>query len=188
MKDKIGRRKVLLICSTLVCLSGIVYISSTSYNFILLSSGFAGFFSVGLGQYTLPLELVSADKRFIVGTLITAGWAIGAGWLLLSSFIFRNWRYAATMNFTLVLLCLPTYYFFIPESPRKVFQISVIDCFSCKVYLKTNIRWLWRQGRRKEAIEVLRWMARINQRSIDGKMLDSLEQQDRLLIYNIPRY
>ena len=27
-------------------------------------------------------------------------------------------------------------------------------------------------------------MARINQRSIDGKMLDSLEQQDRLLILN----
>ena len=55
----------------------------------------------------------------------------------------------------------------------------------CNVYLKTNARWLWRQGRRKEAIEVLRWMARINQRSIDGKMLDSLEQQDRLFIYNI---
>ena len=127
-KDKIGRRKVLLICSTLVCLSGIVFISSTKYSLTIVGSGFAGFFSVGLGQYTLPLELVSADKRFIVGTLITAGWAIGAGWYLLSSFIFRNWRYAATMNFSLVMLCLPTYYFFIPESPRKVSQSSVIAC------------------------------------------------------------
>ena len=60
--------------------------------------------------------------------------------------------------------------------------IVIVDC---KVYLKTNARWLWRQGRKKEAIEVLRWMARINQRSIDGKMLASLEQQDRLLIYQI---
>ena len=152
-KDKIGRRKVLLICSTLVCLSGIVYISATNYNIILLGSGFAGFFSVGLGQYTLPLELVSAEKRFIVGTLITAGWAIGAGWYLLSSFIFRNWRYAATMNLTLVLLCLPTYYFFIPESPRIVFQSSLLapflagtDCSrlqgrfenSCKMALETG--------------------------------------------------
>ena len=127
-KDKIGRRKVLLICSTLVCLSGIVFISSTKYSLPIVGSGFAGFFSVGLGQYTLPLELVSADKRFIVGTLITAGWAIGAGWYLLSSFIFRNWRYAATMNFSLVMLCLPTYYFFIPESPSKVSQSSVIAC------------------------------------------------------------
>ena len=44
--------------------------------------------------------------------------------------------------------------------------------------MKTVTRWLWRQGRRKEAIEVLRWMARINERSLDGKMLESLEQQE----------
>ena len=146
-KDKIGRRKVLLICSTLVCFSGIIFLSSANYNFTIIGSGFAGFFSVGLGQYTLPMEIVSADKagfrigvylsalsatqsnqfenpnkRFIVGPGLTAGWAIGAGWYLLSSFIFRDWRYAATMNFSLVPLCLPTYYFFIPESPRIVLE------------------------------------------------------------------
>jgi len=156
LQDKIGRRKVLLICSTLVCFSGLIFLSSTNYNFTIIGSGFAGFFSVGLGQYTLPMEIVSADKRFIVGPGLTAGWAIGAGWYLLSSFIFRDWRYAATMNFSLVPLCLPTYYFFIPESPR----------------------WLWRQGRRKEAIEVLQWMARINRRSFDEKLMNNLEREE----------
>ena len=47
-----------------------------------------------------------------------------------------------------------------------------------KADLKTVARWLWRQGRRKEAIEILRWMARINGRSLDGKMMDSLEHHE----------
>jgi len=156
LQDKIGRRKVLLICSTLVCLFGMIFVSSQNYTLVMIGAGFAGFFSVGLGQYTLPLEIVSADKRFIAGTLITAGWAIGAGWYLLSSFVFRDWRYAATMNLSLVLLCLPTYYSLIPESPR----------------------WLWRQGRKKEALQVLEWMARDNGRSFDAKMIDNLEHQE----------
>ena len=43
---------------------------------------------------------------------------------------------------------------------------------------KTLQRWLWRQGRRKEAIEVLQWMARINRRSFDEKLMNNLEREE----------
>ena len=64
-----------------------IMVFAPNHYYYMVGSGLAGFFSSGLGAYTLPMELVSADKRFIVGTLITAGWATGAGWYLLSSFV-----------------------------------------------------------------------------------------------------
>ena len=39
-------------------------------------------------------------------------------------------------------------------------------------------RWLLRQGRRDEAIEVLEWMAKVNGRSLDHKILESLELKE----------
>ena len=57
-------------------------------------------------------------------------------------------------------------------------SLQALIAVAYKADLKTVTRWLWRQGRRKEAIEVLRWMARINGRSLDGKMLDSLEHHE----------
>ena len=75
-----------------------------NHYYFMVGSGLAGFFSSGLGAYTLPIELVSADKRFIVGTLITAGWATGAGWYLLSSFV-KFPKIKSTVLFTLLALC-----------------------------------------------------------------------------------
>ena len=90
-QDKIGRRKVLLICGNSLCIFLAIMVFAPNHYYFMVGSGLAGFFSSGLGAYTLPIELVSADKRFIVGTLITAGWATGAGWYLLSSFVkFQN--------------------------------------------------------------------------------------------------
>jgi len=42
----------------------------------LVGAGLAGFFGGGMGAYTLPMEIVSANKRFIVGILVTLGWVL----------------------------------------------------------------------------------------------------------------
>ena len=98
-QDKIGRRKVLLICGNSLVIFLAIMIFAPNHYYFMVGSGLAGFFSSGLGAYTLPIELVSADKRFIVGTLITAGWATGAGWYLLSSFVMFPNIFSATVSF-----------------------------------------------------------------------------------------
>ena len=74
-------------------------IFAPNYQTFMVGQVLSGFFACGMGQYTLPMELVSASNRFIVGVLMTTGWASGMAWYLLSSFIFRDWRYAAFMTF-----------------------------------------------------------------------------------------
>ena len=80
-------------------------IFAPNHYYFMVGSGLAGFFSSGLGAYTLPIELVSADKRFIVGTLITAGWATGAGWYLLSSFVKFPNIFSSTVLFESLATC-----------------------------------------------------------------------------------
>ena len=52
----------------------------------------------GMGSYTLPVEIVSSKKRWIVGLVIGIGWGLGTFWHLASVYLFRNWRYAMLMN------------------------------------------------------------------------------------------
>ena len=90
-QDKIGRRKVLLICGNSLVIFLAIMVFAPNHYYFMVGSGLAGFFSSGLGAYTLPIELVSADKRFIVGT--DNSWLGDRGWLVFAFFICHVSKY-----------------------------------------------------------------------------------------------
>ena len=66
-------------------------------TFIILRALF-GVAANGMGSYTLPLELVSSEKRWIVGLFMGTGWGLGTFWHLFSAWVHKDWRYAMVIQ------------------------------------------------------------------------------------------
>ena len=97
---------------------------------------------------TLPMEITDTDNKGKLVPFITSGWMTSAFLYLLTSYFTRDWKTASLICFVPVWICAICYYWVIPESPR----------------------WLYQQGRRDEAIKVLKQIAKQNGNEIDEKM------------------
>ena len=153
VSDMIGRRRTIL--SSIIVLSfacvGIVISPYTGMWQILLFSCFlCGIGAGGQAQYTLPMEISSTENRRKVVPFIESGWMISWFGYLATSYFTRDWKIASLMCFTPVWICCICYYWIIPESPR----------------------WLYQKGKRLEALNLLKEIAKQNGNEIDQKMED----------------
>ena len=69
--DTLGRRKAILLSGFGTFLSQVGIAISKSYFSFTLSTIGLGFFVTGLGQYTLPVELMPPQKRWLAGVWTT---------------------------------------------------------------------------------------------------------------------
>ncbi|CAG5094503.1 Oidioi.mRNA.OKI2018_I69.XSR.g13617.t1.cds [Oikopleura dioica] len=150
-QDAFGRRKTYIVTGflTFAFALSIVFVKD-HVTFIILRALF-GVAANGMGSYTLPLELVSSEKRWIVGLFMGTGWGLGTFWHLFSVWANKDWRYAMVIQI-LPLGVVIFYVWWLPESPR----------------------WLVQKGRRDDAIIVLKDMASVNGHNIDVE-IDTLE-------------
>ena len=100
-QDVLGRRTVLVTCGVLLWPSMLVIVFSQSYQMYMIGTGLCGILTSGLGAYTLPMEIVSANKRFIVGILITLGWVLNTS-IIYSTIIYL--RLAVSVGIYYLLL------------------------------------------------------------------------------------
>jgi len=144
-QDYFGRRFSTILCSllTFIFATCLCFVPAYTFGgflpeyslFLLFRFGF-GLCANGMGSYTLPVELVSKDKRWMVGLFYGTGWGLGTFWHLACVYFFRDWRDAMLMQIMPLSVSL-LYYWMVPESPR----------------------WLARKGRKKDAVKAIEKMA-----------------------------
>lgn len=170
-QDWFGRRKTNIFCSLMTFLFSLSLCFVPQYNFngklpeyslFLLIRFFFGLCANGMGSYTLPVELVSSKKRWMVGLFMGTGWGLGTFWHLASVYLFRNWRDAMLMQVIPLSVCL-LYPWLLPESPR----------------------WLLRKNKKSEAIKLLREMAETNGRRAQEEVTASLRALQETQKYEI---
>lgn len=153
ISDIIGRRKTLYIAIVIQLGSSLGLIGMFEYiGFCILMFLMGGAtLGVYMTSYVIGMELVGPRKRLWTGTVIALFLTTGQLYLVLMVYLVRDWKY-----FTLAValpgcLFLP-YYWLIPES----------------------CRWLLSKNRKKEAIKILRKVAKSNNAVLNEKLVEEL--------------
>ncbi|KAK8407772.1 hypothetical protein O3P69_002367 [Scylla paramamosain] len=148
--DRYGRRKVMLCCSVVSILSGLVAALSPLvevYIFLMVVT-LTGVTGLYISSFTLLMETCGRKERSSIGVLFVIPWSLGYMIVPGIAYLIRPWKWL------LVALSLPSLplllnFWLLPESPR----------------------WLILQGKHKEALKVLKSAAMVN-----GKTLPSEER------------
>ncbi|XP_022331022.2 organic cation transporter protein-like isoform X2 [Crassostrea virginica] len=146
--DIIGRRLECCICLTCLFITNISMPFSTSVYMFAAFRFFDGFFASSFYRTTfiMGLEFVSPQLRLVPGTIILIVYCLGAYILILIAYFIRDWRWLQLAVAT--PMAIPLIYWWpkvLPESPR----------------------WLLSRGRKKEAIDILKMVAKINNTPLD---------------------
>ncbi|KAK6169202.1 hypothetical protein SNE40_020298 [Patella caerulea] len=151
VSDLLGRKKTLMICLFIKITSGIGLAFATNIVSFLVCRFLVGFSSITcfLTAYVIGMELVGPSKRKYAGNFIMLAWATGLFLLGLLAYFIRDWK-----NLTLVTsvpnILFVSFWWLLPESPR----------------------WLLSKGRYKEAEEIIRKAAKVNQVDLPEKLFD----------------
>jgi MFS family permease len=142
--DAHGRRRALLACCLTVAFGSIISAMSPSLYILLISRTICGF---GIGGASIPFDLLAefmagpARGVFLINIAYfwSAGsmFVVGVAWLTMAT---MGWRFLALTTAVPVLLTSMLAYVYLPESPH----------------------WLVQQGRREEAMQVIRQAALVN--------------------------
>lgn len=154
--DVIGRRPVVLLSSTLFTLSGFLAAVSPTVEFYILMKTIIAFMGSGvyLGCFVLVMELCSSRHRSTVSVMFVVPWALGYMVLPGIAYLVRTW-YWLQVALTVPALYTVSYFWLLPESPR----------------------WLLAKGRHGDALDVFKWLAKINGRTLppDEVILQALK-------------
>ncbi|XP_071526276.1 solute carrier family 22 member 13-like [Panulirus ornatus] len=155
--DRFGRRPVVLWSSLLVVVLTFATSASSSVEVYIILKLVTNVVYGGLssGNFLILMEICSAKERSKFGTLFMLPWALGYMALPGIAYLVKRWRWLqATLSLPTLLLTLQ--YWFMPESPR----------------------WLILQGRYSQTLEILRWGAKVNRRSLpsDQYLLTAMEK------------
>lgn len=147
LADRKGRRLVFLLSAAIISVFGIGMALSTNY-FMLATMVF--FVGVGVGGLTVPFdtlaEFLPSSGRGTKLLMIEYFWTLGCLFVVAMAYLTLrggsspHWRLFVALNSLPCLIALIVGYFLVPESAR----------------------WLVSQGRREEAIKILREAAAIN--------------------------
>ncbi|KAK2824686.1 hypothetical protein Q5P01_021861 [Channa striata] len=150
LSDKIGRRPVYLAGLFFEVVFGYVTAVAPSYEVFAASRLLVGLMNGGIGLvcFVLTQEYVGKSYWAMTGTLTSMTFAVGIAMFGALGYLIQPWRslaIAANSSGVLFFLLSVT----LPESPR----------------------WLYSQGQREQAEEVLRYMALRNGRAANNLML-----------------
>ncbi|XP_041453253.1 organic cation transporter-like protein [Lytechinus variegatus] len=141
LSDRFGRRTVAFLCLVSTILSGVGLAFSPNIIMFLVLRCVVGVTNSGILYSTVvhANEIVGPSKRNWAGNVVWCFFAIGIMGLALLAYLIRNWRYLQLTVSVIPVLLLITW-LTIPESPR----------------------WLLMRGRKKEAEDIIKRLARWN--------------------------
>lgn len=132
LTDRFGRRRLMLLISTLFIIGTIIASTASSVGYILFGRLFIGL-AIGIGSYTAPLYIAEVSPYELRGGLVSLNQlAITIG--ILCSYLINyaftsfegSWRWMFGIGvIPAVLLCIGM--FFLPESPRWLVKQKQID-------------------------------------------------------------
>ncbi|KAH8372349.1 hypothetical protein KR093_011191, partial [Drosophila rubida] len=161
LADRYGRKLILVVTGLLSALCGLArsyapdYYTFLSFEFLDMAVGSTLFPTA----FLLAIELVGPKHRVVAATFISLTYGLAeAGMGYLASYIL-DWRVLLRLLYTPALLHL---------------------IFIC--YLPESVRWLLSQSREEEAIQTLRRVARVNQRSLPEDQLNEVIRTNRELV------
>ncbi|XP_049870128.1 organic cation transporter protein-like [Pectinophora gossypiella] len=141
LSDKYGRRTIFLCSAVLQLVFGtMVAFAPEFYSFIFIRflCGFVGISPFKAG-FVLTIELIGPRKRTVCGSLFEVGYAVGIMLLGAWGYLIEN-RFYLQLIYALHAVMLLPHWFLMDESPR----------------------WLWSQGRIKEAVAIIEKALKMN--------------------------
>nr|XP_054774648.1 organic cation transporter protein-like [Lytechinus pictus] len=141
LSDRFGRRTVTFLCLISTIMSGVGLAFSPNIIMFLVLRCIVGVTNSGIvySAFVLANEIVGPSKRNWAGNVVWCFFSIGIMGLALLAYLIRNWRYLQLTVSVIPVLLLITG-LTIPESPR----------------------WLIMRGRKKEAEDIIKRLARWN--------------------------
>lgn len=159
--DVIGRRKMVVIASTVEFLANIIMpFSYNVYMFIVLRflDGAAGL-AYYQGAFIIGMEMVGPSKRLFSGTLILEVYVFGEFLLVFFAYFIRDWRWL--------------------QLALGVPMVSAV-CYWWPQVLPESPRWLLSRGKNKEAVKILKKAAKTNKVHFEDLPSNfRLEEEDR---------
>ncbi|XP_052711905.1 uncharacterized protein LOC128186180 isoform X4 [Crassostrea angulata] len=154
--DKFGRKVVLMASIALYIGSSIPLSFVNEFSEFTVSRIFSGVSVGGLLNtcYVMDLELVEPRMRMLAGMVYKLFWGTGALLLTGMAYLIRDWR---NLNLSLAL-------------PTILFLFY-------KILVPESTRWLFIKGRRKRAENILRMIARRNNRSFKEPILPDEDEE-----------
>ncbi|XP_021364575.1 organic cation transporter protein-like isoform X2 [Mizuhopecten yessoensis] len=157
--DVVGRKPVMVIGVFTLTISSMACVWSYNYQMFLVTRFLTGLSSLMVFApcMLIPMEMVGPTKRVFVGIIIELLWCIGEVVLCGLAYFIRDWR---TLQLVLAIPCvlLLAYTVIIPESPR----------------------WLLLVGRRKQAMQILRKIAKVNGTTLTGEITEVCRESGSL--------
>ncbi|XP_033739709.1 organic cation transporter protein-like [Pecten maximus] len=168
--DVVGRKPVMIIGVFTLTISNMACVWSYNYKMFLVTRFFSGFSTLMVFApcMVIPMEMVGPSSRVFVGIIIELLWCLGEVILCGLAYFVRDWR---TLQLIISIPCilLLSYTIIIPESPR----------------------WLMLVGRRKQAMKILRKIAKVNGTTLTGEVTDVCREnaslRDVLILMRTPK-
>lgn len=141
MGDKYGRRPILLVAAATICISGVVTAIADNYISLLILRFFVGF---GVGGLTVPFDIfaeflpLSLRGKYLL--MINYFWTAGSLLVTIFAYLTIGTGEKDSWRLFVVLCTLPCFF-------------SVIISY---IYVPESPRWLLSQGKKEEAIIILR--------------------------------
>ncbi|CAL1288924.1 unnamed protein product [Larinioides sclopetarius] len=141
--DRFGRRPSIILSYVIACVAGIGSAFTTSFYTFNILRFFVGATIIPLSEdpYVLSLEYIGVKKRTIVIIIWSMGYIVFSAICPWIAYGLRDWRLLCIIT-SAPLAAIPVFGKFVPESAS----------------------WLLTQGRKKEAVKLLKTVARINKR------------------------
>ncbi|XP_053716059.1 solute carrier family 22 member 13-like [Synchiropus splendidus] len=157
MADRIGRRRVVLLSLLMLFLFGVGAGFSPNFYVYMVLKFLSGISIAGIiaNGFVIGGEWTESSKFALCATICHSFYSLGLMMLAGITYLIRDWRILHLVLFSPLALVLGIFYWVLPESAR----------------------WLLTQGRKEEAIRMIRWAAKVNGRAAPDHLLEKLEDE-----------
>ncbi|KAK4311492.1 hypothetical protein Pmani_017041 [Petrolisthes manimaculis] len=159
--DLVGRRAVARVSSLFYFLTAILVIGSPGVTLYIIMKAITAAMDSGLylSVFIILMETSATRHRAAMGTLFVIPWALGYMLVPGIAYILKeNWRWLQ-LAYSLPTTLFIVYFIWLPESPR----------------------WLITQSRFQEALKILKWTAKVNNKTLppDNVILDAMTYTEK---------